>query len=247
MLDMITSLSTFDILFSVFLLSLPLGSFYNVVALRTLSGESYMNTDERSHCNSCRHQLHWNDLIPVVSWLMLKGKCRYCGEKVTGLYSLWELFTAISYTVIIYQFGFTIETLIQLILITILIWASVTDITARTVPKSFIAWGYILAGLLRFYTMGTTVAIYLFIAGLASFLFIIISRMAKEPIVKSDIWMIGLVFFINGPSLGANILVITGILNLLLSFIMKVKRKPLDTYLIPYITWSIFFNYLLII
>ena len=62
----------------VFILGLVLGSFYNVVALRTLSGENLAFPP--SHCSNCNHQLHKKDLVPVFSWMFLKGKCRYCGD-----------------------------------------------------------------------------------------------------------------------------------------------------------------------
>ena len=68
------------------------GSFLNVLLWRLPEGRGI---NGRSHCRSCRHQLAWSDLIPVVSFLVLRGKCRYCHARIHIRYPLVELTTAI--------------------------------------------------------------------------------------------------------------------------------------------------------
>lgn len=243
--DWLPNLTKFDILFSIFFLSLPLGSFYNVVALRTLSGESYMSTDERSHCNSCGHQLHWNDLIPVVSWLLLKGKCRYCSAKIPGMYSLWEFFTAVSYTFLIYRFGFTTEALIQISLFTILIWSSVTDYIKRTVPAHFIIIGYSLITTLMTYSDMMNDPLQTFTIPLMALLclYLLGFRFDTELII-SDYLLYGLISISSEPSIAIITLIMAAIGQSIGRFLSK---EPAHHYFIPYLTWSLLISHLIVL
>ena len=67
---------------------LCIGSFLNVCIYRLPAGESL--TKKSSHCMKCGAKIHWYDLFPVFSWLFLRGKCRNCGEKISGRYPLVE-------------------------------------------------------------------------------------------------------------------------------------------------------------
>lgn len=71
---------------------LLIGSFINVIILRLHSGES--PAEGRSHCPQCRHDLRWNDLLPVISFFWLRGKCRYCQTKISRQYPLVEIAVA---------------------------------------------------------------------------------------------------------------------------------------------------------
>lgn len=75
----------------VFLFGLALGSFLNVIILRLRSGEQWMRG--RSHCIECKTELSIADLIPVVSFVILRGKCRYCKEPLSWQYPIVELVT----------------------------------------------------------------------------------------------------------------------------------------------------------
>jgi prepilin signal peptidase PulO-like enzyme (type II secretory pathway) len=75
------------------------GSFLNVVAYRVLREQSLIKP--RSHCPHCNHFLAWYDLIPVFSWIFLKGKCRYCGQPISKLYPFIELLTALVMTLLV--------------------------------------------------------------------------------------------------------------------------------------------------
>ncbi len=71
------------------------GSFLNVVAYRTIRGESIVLPP--SQCPHCFHRLAWFDLIPVVSWFYLRGRCRYCCNRISALYPFIELLTALAF------------------------------------------------------------------------------------------------------------------------------------------------------
>jgi prepilin signal peptidase PulO-like enzyme (type II secretory pathway) len=79
--------------FFLFIFGLIIGSFLNVVIYRLNSGEGIVR--KRSNCPHCRHQLGWSDLIPVLSFIFLKGRCRYCQKSISWQYPLVELFTAL--------------------------------------------------------------------------------------------------------------------------------------------------------
>ncbi|MBU4141967.1 prepilin peptidase [Patescibacteria group bacterium] len=94
--------------FFIFLFGLIVGSFLNVVIFRLESGEQVVRG--RSHCRHCRHILEWYDLIPVLSFLALGGKCRYCGKALSVQYPLVELATGMLF-VAIFNFQFNETTL----------------------------------------------------------------------------------------------------------------------------------------
>lgn len=83
---------TFLIYFLIFLFGLAVGSFLNSVIYRLEKGESPFQG--RSYCPRCRHQLNWPDLIPLLSFLILRGKCRYCRKPISWQYPLVEIATA---------------------------------------------------------------------------------------------------------------------------------------------------------
>lgn len=85
----------------IFIYGLLIGSFLNVCIYRIPEGKSIVFPG--SSCGSCHTSLKAMDLIPILSWLMTKGTCRYCGEKVSIQYPLVELMTGVL-TVLIFQF-----------------------------------------------------------------------------------------------------------------------------------------------
>ncbi|MFH1180805.1 MAG: prepilin peptidase [bacterium] len=79
--------------FTFFIFGLIVGSFLNCAIYRLEKGESCLHG--RSYCPLCRHQLSWLDLIPLLSFLFLKGKCRYCQKKISWQYPLVEMATGL--------------------------------------------------------------------------------------------------------------------------------------------------------
>jgi len=79
--------------FLVFLFGLSVGSFLNCIIYRLYSGKSFLRG--RSFCPYCQHLLGWKDLVPLFSFFLLKGRCRYCHQKISWQYPLVELATSI--------------------------------------------------------------------------------------------------------------------------------------------------------
>ncbi len=92
------------IFFLVFVLGLIIGSFLNCVIYRLRIKRTFWRG--RSFCPACRHQLAWYDNIPLLSFLLLKGRCRYCGNKISWQYFIVEISTAIIFVaVFVVHFG----------------------------------------------------------------------------------------------------------------------------------------------
>lgn len=80
-----------------FVVGCCIGSFLNVVALRLQKKEDFIRG--HSHCVECLHELSWKDLIPVLSWMWLRGKCRYCGRKISPRYWMVEVISGFMFMI----------------------------------------------------------------------------------------------------------------------------------------------------
>lgn len=103
-----------------------MGSFYHVLSTRMSKGLSFIKPP--SHCEKCNHQLKWYELIPIVSYIIQKGKCRWCKTELPISYLLIEICTGILFAVCYHVFGFSIELISALIFVSALIIVIVSDI-----------------------------------------------------------------------------------------------------------------------
>ncbi|MDE7361701.1 MAG: prepilin peptidase [Oscillospiraceae bacterium] len=115
-----------------FLIGSVIGSFLNVVILRTPLKQSIIT--EPSHCFSCGHKLAWYDMFPIFSWLFLRGKCRYCKERISPRYMIIEAVTAVCYCLAYLIFGFKWELAFSAVLFAVLIVLSGIDIDHFEIP-----------------------------------------------------------------------------------------------------------------
>ena len=109
-----------------------LGSFLNCAAYRIAHGESFLRG--RSRCPACGHTLGVPDLVPVFSWLFLRGRCRYCGKKVSVRYLLTELFFALVTVVCLLRFDLTVVCLRNWIFLCCLFCLSLVDLESYEIP-----------------------------------------------------------------------------------------------------------------
>lgn len=109
----------------------------------------------RSHCPSCNHQVKAIENIPIISYLFLKGKCSNCGAKISLQYPLVELLTAILTTIVIWNFGFSIQSLGAVIFTWYLIALSGIDIKTQYLPDNMtlpLLWLGIILNIFSTYT-----------------------------------------------------------------------------------------------
>ena len=109
------------------------GSFLNCAAWRSVHGESVVRG--RSHCPACGHTLGAAELVPVISWIFLKGRCRWCGQKISVRYPLTELGFALVTVLCVLRFGLTAECLRNYLFLCCLFLAALTDLEAGVIPN----------------------------------------------------------------------------------------------------------------
>ena len=119
------------LLFWICIIGLCLGSFFNVVILRTLSNESIVFPP--SKCPKCGNKLLFWHNIPVLSYILLRGKCYFCKEKISVQYPIVELLTMLLFGVTFVKFGISVTTIFALFWISCLIIMTGTDIKEKLV------------------------------------------------------------------------------------------------------------------
>jgi leader peptidase (prepilin peptidase)/N-methyltransferase len=120
----------------VFWPALALGSFVNVVAARVPLRRSVVRP--ASACMSCGAELAWYDNVPVVSWLLLRGRCRSCSAKISPLYPAVELATAVLVAACFLAFGLSGEAFVSSFFCVVLVAVTATDLTHRIVPNRIV-------------------------------------------------------------------------------------------------------------
>ena len=116
----------------IFIYGIVIGSFLNVCIYRIPQKEDIVR--ESSHCMSCGHRLKWYDLVPLFSYLFLKGKCRYCGSKLSKQYPIVEALNGILYVVVFYATDFSWDSILYCLMTSALIVLSVIDYRTYEIP-----------------------------------------------------------------------------------------------------------------
>jgi leader peptidase (prepilin peptidase) / N-methyltransferase len=114
-------------------LGLIVGSFLNVVAYRLPRGESLLHP--RSRCPGCEAPIAPYDNVPVLSWLVLRGRCRRCGTGISARYPLVELATAALYATVVVAKDDPVEIALGLLLVTALVPITLIDLDLRLIPN----------------------------------------------------------------------------------------------------------------
>ncbi len=123
-----------------FLYGIVIGSFLNVCIFRIPKKETIVT--EPSHCMSCGHKLGWLDMVPLFSFLVLRGKCRYCGAKLSAQYPIVEGCNGLAYMLILYLYGFgdlksTSTTILYCLMFSALLALSMIDFQTYEIPVGF--------------------------------------------------------------------------------------------------------------
>lgn len=144
----------FKIMFYVviFLFGICIGSFLNVVILRLPAGESILGIgdskeekEKASHCMTCGAKIRPIDLIPVFSWLMLRGKCHSCGQKISPRYPIVESLNGILYVLTFAVLDINVKSIITCVLMSFLIVIGFIDWDTKDIYVSMVAVILILA------------------------------------------------------------------------------------------------------
>ncbi len=120
----------------VFALGLIIGSFLNVCIYRI--PEDISIAKGFSFCPNCKNRIQPYDLIPVVSYLFLKGSCRYCKKHISAKYPLIEFFTGLMFILVFYQFGLTPYAALVALLVSVLIVITFIDLKHQIIPNGLV-------------------------------------------------------------------------------------------------------------
>jgi leader peptidase (prepilin peptidase)/N-methyltransferase len=115
---------------------LALGSFLNVVAARVPRRTSIVRP--ASACMECGTPIGWRDNIPLVSWLLLRGRCRHCGTRISWLYPAVELATALLVAACVLRFGLSGRMVVAALFCAVLVAVTATDLTHRIIPNRIV-------------------------------------------------------------------------------------------------------------
>ena len=166
------------------IIGLVMGSFLNCMAMRISRHESILG---RSHCENCGHELGFLDLIPIFSYIFSKGKCRYCGQKISIRYPISEIVSALVFVLIVKEFWFTRETIEYLILASICLAISFCDLEDFTIPNVLIVLGII--NRIVFILLGNNIPSELLnslISGLIASVPVLVLSIVMDKILKKD-------------------------------------------------------------
>lgn len=156
-----------------------IGSFLNVLIYRIPAKLNFAKG--RSFCPGCGHDLKAADLVPVVSFLFLRGKCRYCGDPISARYPMVELMGGVLALCSVLRFSFTWQALVVFVTACILLVIAFIDIDTMEIPNGLVAAILVLAvlSLVCFREIG-------WLSGLIGFFVISLPMLLMDLIIKDS-------------------------------------------------------------
>lgn len=236
-----------EIYILLFVLGSAFGSFYNVVALRLLKNESILLP--KSHCPKCQKSLKWYELLPIFSYIFLRGKCHKCKDKISIVYPLVELFTALLFMASYYVFGFSYSFFISLIISSVLVITYVTDFKEFVILDEVLLIGGILIVIVLLISTGLNSTILKILHGGALFIVFYLFKLfgdklfKKESLGGGDIKLAFLIGLVLGLKLGLFSVVVASFLAFPYAMIVSLFKKTKEIPFGPFLITSLFVIY----
>lgn len=218
-----------------FILGIVVGSFYNVVGLRIPLNESIIKP--KSHCMRCGHELKWYELIPIFSYLFLRGKCYNCKEKISIIYPLIELATGLLFLISYLFFGFSLELIISITIVSFSILVIISDVNYMIIPDSFIVICSIIIIVTKIFSVGFIEALIAILYGIISFgimyLIMLLGNVMfkKECLGGADIKLMFIAGLLLNPLHALLVILIASFTALPISLVQYFKKKE---HMIPF-------------
>lgn len=213
-----------------FIMGLFLGSFFNVIAMRSLDNRDWVKG--RSECDSCHHSLNFFDLIPLISFIIHKGKCKYCKAKIPIQHFLSELGLGAVFCFLTPDIG-------MFILISVLWINLISDIMEKTIITKVVYSGVFLEVILNILKSGFDVHFWMSLICIGSVILInlcFVNKDTKFGLGDVDILLLlvvynGFYFMLKTLMLGCML----GLIGLIPLMVMKKVNRKTEVPLMPFI------------
>lgn len=167
-----------------FILGTVLGSFYHVVGTRLPEEKSIVNPP--SHCPKCKHRLKWYELIPVISYIIQKGKCKECKARIPINYMLMEIVTGVLFAVCYNEFGFSSELIVSLIFVSTIVINIVSDIEYMIIIDETLVISTLLIIIVYLITEGISATAPHLYSAIGAFLTMYLIKLAGDKMFKKE-------------------------------------------------------------
>ena len=188
------------------------GSFLNVVAYRLPRGESLSHP--RSRCPHCETPIKPYDNVPVLSWLVLRGKCRSCGARISARYPLVELGTGVLCALVVVAKGPDEDALLGLVLVLLLVPVTLIDLEYRIIPNTLMIIGAVIAPTIVLLTVPDDILEYLIASVAAGAFFFVFAFAYPRGMGMGDVKLAAVLGLFLGRAVGPAIFIalVTGTL-----------------------------------
>ena len=225
-----------------------MGSFYNVLATRLPIGKSIIKPG--SHCESCNHKLKWYENIPLISYIIQKGKCKNCGTQISFDVFLSELATGVLFLFSYLYFGISYNFFIMLILASLCVIIFVSDFKYMIILDSPLIVSGVLVIILKTIYYGYKTIIPTLISGIITFFVMLLVGFIGKKMYKRDALGGGDIklSFVIGMILGVQVAMVSLIFSTFLALPYAlatiVLKKDSEVPFGPFIVASLFIVFL---
>lgn len=219
----------FGVLLLFFIIGTIFGSFYNVVGYRIPKGESLLYPS--SHCIKCNHKLGPLELIPVLSFIFLGGKCRKCKDKISWFYPIFEFSSGILFALSYAVYGFSLECLLSIVFISMLLIIIISDYQTMTIPDSILIVFSAMIIIIKFFIVGIEGVGISLLHSLGAFVFMFLLKLfgdflfKKESMGGGDIKLLAVFGLMFGFPMSMISVFIAAIIGLPISLIVMKKNS----------------------
>lgn len=174
----------FSILLLFFIIGAIFGSFYNVVGYRVPKGESLLYPS--SHCTKCNHKLGPIELIPILSFLFLGGKCKNCKDKISWFYPIFEFCSGLLFALSYGVFGFSLECLLSIVFISMLLIIIISDYQTMIIPDSVLIVFSAMIIIIKYFMVGIEGVGISLLHAVGAFIFMLLLKLFGDFLFKKE-------------------------------------------------------------
>jgi leader peptidase (prepilin peptidase) / N-methyltransferase len=228
----------------IFILGTIFGSFYLVVGTRLPNNEEMIKS--RSHCDNCGHVLSWYELIPIISFIFLKGKCKSCHKPISIMCPMIEIITGLLFLEMYLLFGISYEFYTGLIVSSLLVIIFISDFLYLIILDSPLIVSSILIFILKYLYFGFTAFLMSLLSGIILFVFMYLLKLfgdyvfKKESLGGGDIKFSFVIGIVLGVKLGFIAIVLSSFLALPVSIAALIKTKNNEVPFGPFLSGALF-------